>query len=202
MTETHQNPKGGADASDPMGELSQISMIELAKRLDGITAAIEAQRARERQARQAYLKVREEVEAQIERIRSDAALLVREHDRRIRSFDGMIGGRDKGLGDPIAELKPGTDIDVPNARPRTIEEAILRIWSLERYCEPLTTEQIALALPEVGYESKAAARSLRSTVNQALAKLSRDGRIRKYRMDGTPLPEDQPDARARRYRPV
>jgi DNA-binding GntR family transcriptional regulator len=52
----------------------------------------------------------------------------------------------------------------------------------------------------VGYESKAAPRSLRSAVNQALAKLSRDGKVQKYRQDGSVIAKNEPRARARKYR--
>jgi len=201
MPEPAQSTRDGAE-TDPTEDLSQISMVELAERLDGITAQIERERVRVREARKTYEQIRNEAERRIDEIRQYAAKLVEEHNRRLRSFDGMLSAEHHQLREPIAELKPGTDIEIPSARPRTIEDAILKIWTLERYDQPLTTDEIAKALPEVGYESKAAARSLRSTVNQALARLAREGRIRKYRMDGTPLPEDQPEARARRYRPV
>lgn len=180
---------------EPITDLAAISMVDLASHLESVTVWIEQQRVREREARRAYEAVAAEVQERIGQIRDYAARLVAEHRRRISSFDGMV---EQPPLPPLPELKPEAGL-LP--RPRTIEDAILAIWSLDRYDEPLTTEQIARALPEVGYESKAAPRSLRSTVNQALARLCRDGRIHKFRMDGSPLPDDQPDARARRYQP-
>src|SRR5262249_5421689 len=72
----------------PPGELS---LVEIAERLERVTAAIEAERNIERDARRAYQDVASRVEAQIATIRSYAKSLVDEQRRRIASFDGMLG---------------------------------------------------------------------------------------------------------------
>jgi len=199
---------------------SELTLVEIAGRLEKITSAIEGERARERVARKAYKVVADEVEAEIERIRGYARTLVTEQRRRIDSFNGMLGKasppplsqsgssgemREIKFADHLGELgfengSAGRDV-YPGAR-LSITEAILKVWALERNSRPLTTEEIARALPEVGYTTKAAPRSVKSTLNQALAKLCRDRKIRRFRTDGEEIDASDTHSRARKYMAV
>jgi hypothetical protein len=179
------------DRSRPV---DQMSLTELSEQLDKVTAWIESERSKERAARAEYQAVADKVEHQIALIRDYARQLFQTQQRRLAQFEGLIG---KSASQ--AEAKP---LKGAAREKRTIEEAILYIWGLEGFDRPLTTEDISAALPLVGYETRATPRSLKSTVNQALAKLCRDGRMLKYRIDGSPLGTEDPNARARRYRPA
>jgi len=158
-------------------------------------AWIEQERARERAARARYQLVADEVESKVAAIRVRQREVELELNRRERlGAESAISGTESFF----AETKP----EGRKARHANLAEAILAIWSLEAYREPMTTQEIAQALPDVGYQSHAADRSLRSTINQALTRLCREGRVRKYRMDGTALDDSDTNARARRYMPV
>ena len=178
--------------------VSELSLVEVAEQLEKVTGWIEAQRVREREARTVWQAVSQETEANIQKIRDYAQELVKHQHRKMTSFDGLLGVR--------PEVKPLTNgISRPNGRPvtkaspRNIAQAILEIWSLERFTEPLTTEEIAEALPATGYKTEAAPTSLKSSVNQALAKLCRVGTVVRLRADGSPIPPKDKTSRARKY---
>lgn len=188
------------DAERPVGDLS---MVELAQQLEQVTAWIEAQRVREREARSVYQVVANEVEANIAQIKDYAERLMQAQQRKMMSFNGLLGTPATVEPKPMVEVTLGRP-SVPSLRPRggapkNISDAILAIWSMDRYAEPLTTEEIAEALPEVGYESEAAATSLRSSINQALAKLCRVGRVVRFRSDGSQIDIGDHTSRARKY---
>jgi len=181
--------------------LRDMTMQELAVRLERVTARIEVERAKEREARAVYERLASEVKTRVDEIRSEATLLVDEQRRRLASFGGFVDEKPAPLPPPerfASKVEPKPD---RRSKPRTLEDAILEIWAGGHKHSPLTTDEIAHALPEVGYESKAAWRSLKSTVNQALAKLCNGGKMSKFRIDGSPLPESNPNLRARRYMP-
>lgn len=180
--------------------LESLSLVQIAERLERVTTQIEAERSRERDARAVYRQVADQVEASITSIKAGAAELVREQQRRLNSFDSMLGRSSRADGEAQPENFGSSRRRSPLDTPANIGEAILRLWTLPEYDEPLSTDQIADALPAVGYDSKAAPRSLRSAVNQALAKLCRDGRVEKYRQDGTIIGRHESGARARRYK--
>lgn len=187
-------------------DVKNMSLVEIAERLDKVTAWMEAERVEEREARKAYEVVAERTRARIQEIKDYASDLISEQQRRMSNFSGMLGRQ--GAAAPLAAVAETKPAQTPrrsstddNGKPRTIEDAIMAIWELADYDEPLTTDEIAEALPEVGYESKAAWKSLKSTVNQALAKLCKAGEMDKFRIDGTPVPDDG-KARARRYMPA
>lgn len=212
MSEANGSSSGGEDGRIGGDDRSagQLTMVEIAQELERVMSLIEAERVKEREARKVYKEVADAVEAEIGRIRERAKTLVQEQQRRMSSFHGFIGDEgaaqsaQDGRGASISEVKPvrrsgAGGVDGP---PRTIQDAVMRVWTLEGHDRPLTTDEIAEALPEVGYESKAAPRSLKSTLNQALAKLTRDGQMQKYRIDGSPIHPDESGARARRYMPA
>lgn len=184
--------------------LSELSLVEIAERLDRITGAIEAERSRERESRREYKVIAEETEARIKQIRVLAQSLVQEQRRRMASFDGMFAGPHKRE-TSLKELKPrGNERagGAPGGGRLSITDAVMRVWSLDQYNEPLTTDEIAQALPGVGYSTKAAPRSIKSTLNQALAKLCRDRKVRRFRTDGSEIPADDSYSRARKYMAV
>lgn len=189
----------------PPGELS---LVEIAERLERVTQTIEAERCVEREARSVYQEVASRVEANIGAIRAHARALVDEQRRRMASFDGMIGERNGHAihAGPI-EIKPPSNRSLDDegrtgeARPSrlNIYEAVMRVWTLDKYSLPLTTSEIARAIKDVGYVTRAAPRSMKSTLNQALAKLCREKLVRRFRTDGTEIDPDDHHSRARKY---
>lgn len=180
------------DADRP---ISDLSLTEIAGEMEKITSWIETERVEEREARKTYQEVADRVNAKIDKIRTYGQALVREQSRRVSGFDGLLGTTTEIAPPPRGgEIKP-----MERTHKRNISEAILAVWGLPDYQEPLTTEEIAEALTDVGYESKAAPRSLKSSLNQALAKLCRDGTVDRYRMDGSRIEPTEMRARARKY---
>jgi hypothetical protein len=175
-----------------------LSLVQIAERLERVTGWIESERVREREARAAYKAVADKVEAHVQGIRAYAETLLAEQNRRISSFSGLI---DRKAPEPLA----GSMLEhAPSRRPTeparlTFSDALLSVWTLDDYKSPLTTEQIQDGLAAVGYESRAAPRSFRSALNQALAKLCREGKVLKYRLDGSRIPDVDRLSRARRY---
>lgn len=192
--------------------MSAMSLVQIAQELEQVTSHIEAERTREREARQAYRAVAEQVESSIAAIRQRARDLLAEQRRRMNSFDGLIGNTPPGHNGPDTPggraQKNGRDSSVrevkptPGGRKLNLTDAILTIWTKGGFSEPLTTEEISSALPDVGYSSKASDRSLKSTMNQALAKLCRERKLRRYRIDGTEISASDKKSRARRYMPA
>jgi hypothetical protein len=193
----------------PPGDLS---LVDIAERLERITQAIEGQRVVERDARKVYQDVASRVEANIGAIRDYARSLVDEQRRRMASFDGMIAPGHASAGQ-VHEIKPsGSDapltvasLDHASPGPSghghrlNIYDAIMKVWTVEKYRLPLTTSEIARAIKDVGYITRAAPRSMKSTLNQALAKLCRDKVVRRFRTDGTEIHPDDHHSRARKY---
>lgn len=181
----HRPPWG---ASRPVGEMSQV---EIAEQLETVTKWIEAERAREREARAAYKLIADDVDSKVKGIRAYATALVNEQTRRLSSFSGLINS-------PPDRPPPEAGPSDPQSK-RTFSTAILEVWALPEFKRPLTTEQIADGLNRVGYVSSAGPRSFKSALNQTLAKLCRSGKILKYRMDGTRIAPEDVESRARRY---
>lgn len=207
----------------PPGELS---LVEIAERLERVTHAIETERTAEREARRVYQEVASRVEGNIAAIRAHARELIEEQRRRMASFDGMIGdrhlnGNGNGNGNghghshgSIRELKPGLGdaddrmqtlaVSAPGEGAGrqgrlNIYEAVMRVWTVDKYRLPLTTSEISRAIKDVGYVTRAAPRSMKSTLNQALAKLCREKLVRRFRTDGTEIDPDDRHSRARKY---
>lgn len=181
-----------AESRDP----SELSLVEIAEQLEKVTGWIETQRVREREARAAYDRVRQETESNISRIRDYAKELVKHQQRKMSTFSGILGQPEAPKSFAGSRTSPSPRAGVT---PKNLAEAILAIWSLDRYREALTTEDIAAALKDVGYQSDAAEASIRSSVNQALAKLCGTGRVVRLRADGSPIPPRDKSSRARKY---
>lgn len=175
---------------------SDMTTIEIVQELEAASGKIEAERVREREARQQYKAIVDDVEAAITEIRNLAAVLVREQRRRLDSFGGLVGEK------PTHAHPGGRAAGKAGGRRRgqkgTLAEAILTV----QYPEPLSTDEILAALGEAGFASNATDRSLKSSLNQALARLCRDGKVTRYRLDGEPIPEHDTRSRARRYMPA
>lgn len=176
-------------------EPSDLSLVEVAEQLEKVTGWIEAQRVREREARAIYDRVRQETESNIARIRDYAKELVKHQQRKMSSFSGILGQPET----PAPSAARSAPVFRSGSTPKNLAEAILAIWSLDRYTDPLTTEDIAAALKDVGYKTDAAEASIRSSVNQALAKLCGTGRVVRLRADGSPIPPRDKTSRARKY---
>ncbi len=178
--------------------IENMSLTEIAQALEQVTGWIEAQRSIERDARAQWQAIAQEVESKVSKIREYAQELVRHQQRRMASFDSFLGAK--------METKPqsphghgSAGRPASKAPPRNLAQAIVEVWGLDKFSEPLTTEEIAAALPEVGYKTDAAPASLRSSVNQALAKLCRVGTIVRLRADGSVIPPKDKTSRARKY---
>ena len=180
--------------------IAEMSLTDIAQALERVTGWIENQRVQEREARSVYQAIAQQCEARVQRIREYAQELVRHQQRRMASFDTFLGGK--------AEVKPsspggsmGQQARSPQVKvvPKNLAQAIVGIWTLDKFAEPLTTEEIAAALPDVGYKTDAAPASLRSSVNQALAKLCRVGTVVRLRADGSVIPPKDKTSRARKY---
>ena len=206
-TTTKQAPPVRApDATGAIGgerSSAEMSLVEIAQQLEQVTSLIEAERVREREARQAYKAVAEQVEVNVAQIRARARDLLAEQRRRMSSFDGLIGnGPGGGANGAEGRVRAASQSEAkPSGKKLNLADAILMIWARGGYTEPLTTEEISGALGDVGYSSKASDRSLKSTMNQALAKLCRDRKLRRYRIDGTEIAATDRKSRARRYMP-
>lgn len=184
----------------PFGDnkpINEMSLVEVAEQLEKVTSWIEAQRVREREARNAYQAVATVVEANIREIRKYGQALYDLQQKRMTSFQGLLGHSNGAAAAP--GVKPGRHEPSAMTPKKNIAEAILAIWDLEKYREPLTTEDITDALPDVGYKSTAAPTSLKSSINQALAKLCRQAKVVRYRSDGSRIPIRDTKSRARRY---
>jgi len=175
--------------------MKSLTLVQVAEELEKITSLIEAERVEEREARKVYQTVADRINARVDQIKKYGQDLVAEQQRRVNSFSGLLGT------EPPASIRSSRPMAHPAASgpKKNISEAIVAIWRIPDYQEPLTTEEIAEALQDVGYESKAAPRSLKSTLNQTLAKLTRDGTVLRYRLDGTPIDAEETKARARKY---
>ena len=184
----------------PAKGVGDMSMVEIAEHLERVTSLIEGERAKERDARKVYESVAREVESNIAKIREFAKQLVAAHGSRLSSFSGLLG--------ETIEAKPhtngnGSHANAPRLTPRAtgeiknLADAILRVWDIEPAA--MTSEEIADLLPRTGYQSNAAPASIRSSVNQAIAKLCRIGKVIRYRGDGSIIPIRDRTSRARKY---
>lgn len=177
--------------------IPEMSLVEIAEQLERVTSWIEAQRVRERDARNVYQAIANVVEANIRDIRKYGQQLYDVQQKRMASFHGLLGHSN---GAPAAATPRSSRHENAALTPKkNIAEAILAIWDLEKYREPLTTEDITDALPDVGYKSTAAPTSLKSSINQALAKLCRQAKVVRYRSDGSRIPIRDTKSRARKY---
>lgn len=175
------------DPSAQTPSVEEMTLVDIATELESLTRSIEAERAKERRARAEYEQVASEVNEACGQLRERARLLMAEQRKRMSGFDGLVN-RDRRTAQ--IEAKPLQRMTMP--------AAILAIWDVDGYDRPLTTDEIADGLEIVGYETHAAPRSLKSSINQTIAKLCNAHKLAKYRSDGTPL-EDVDGARARRY---
>jgi YesN/AraC family two-component response regulator len=178
--------------------VNEMNLVEIAEQLEKVTSWIEAQRVKEREARVIYQSVAQQVEGAVQQIRHYAQQLVDAQHRKVSSFSGMLT-KEQTQSLQARSSRPAS-IPSHNGRGKmNIADAILSIWSLDRFHEALTTEEIGEALPETGYKSNAAPTSLKSSINQALAKLCRSGQVIRFRSDGTRIPARDNKSRARKY---
>lgn len=176
--------------------VSELTLVELSEQLEQVTSWIEAQRVQEREARRQYQEIANRVESSIAEIRAYAKQLVEHHRRKMNSFDGLLGSRQQ---DATAPLQRTSHSGGAGGTPKNLGEAIVALWTSGIFSDPLTTEEIADGLPDVGYESNAAPTSLKSSVNQSLAKLCRSGQVIRLRADGSRIPPRDTKSRARKY---
>lgn len=188
---------------DTTHAVADLTLVEIAEQLEKVTGWIETQRVREREARAEYTKIQEETEAKIKQIRDYAQKLVQLQQKRVNAFGGILGMEQEvkpmpGNGKSAAG-KGVFAIRTPTGAPKNLAEAIMALWGDGRPGEALTTEEIAEYLPDIGYKTDAAASSIKSSVNQALAKLCKVGRIVRLRADGSIIPPRDKTSRARKY---
>lgn len=178
--------------------VSAMSLVEIAEHLDQVTSMIEAERVEERKARQEYEAVRVRVEARIEQIKAQAKELLEFQRRKMSQFDGLLGERQPSGGSEVGRKRPQASVS-NGAPPKNLGDAILKLWTSGMHSEPLTTEEIAESLPKIGYETNAAPASIKSSINQFLAKLCKTGYVLRLRADGSRIPPRDTTSRARKY---
>lgn len=178
--------------------VNEMNLIEIAEQLEKVTSWIEAQRVKEREARVIYQSVAQQVESAVTQIRTYAQQLVDAQQRKISSFSGMLT-KEQVQALQAKSARPAAPAVRNGKGKMNIADAILAVWSLDRFRESLTTEEIGEALPETGYKSNAAPTSLKSSINQALAKLCRSGQVVRFRSDGSRIPPRDNKSRARKY---
>ncbi len=198
MQSTMIEPRGETLPFAGERPVADLNLVEIAEQLEKVTGWIEAQRVRERDARRAYDQIAQQVEANVDQIRKYANDLLNAQRRRMNAFDGLLGRQAEAPASRSGGRGSGS-MPAGKSAKKNIVEAIYDVWSIDRYAEPLTTEEIIAALPDTGYVSNAAASSLKSSVNQALAKLCKVGRVVRLRADGSVIPPKDKTSRARKY---
>jgi hypothetical protein len=181
------------DNSKPIPEMS---ITEIGGALENVTRWIENERVREREARKVYDAVATEVESKVATIRAYAERLLKANREKMAAFDGLLGVKPASTPAPT---KYGRHAPAYLAEPKNLGEAILSVWQQDRFAEPLTTDELADAVKSIGYETSAAPASLKSSINQALAKLCKVGRVIRYRADGSMIDSKDKSSRARKY---
>ncbi|MGH7243019.1 MAG: hypothetical protein ACREJD_06345 [Phycisphaerales bacterium] len=180
------------DNSKPVQEMT---ITEIGGALENVTRWIENERVREREARKIYDAVASEVESKVATIRAYAERLLKANREKMAAFDGLLGVKQQA---PQPQYKSGRP-PAYLAEPKNLGEAILSVWQQDRFAEPLTTDELADAVKSIGYETSAAPASLKSSINQALAKLCKVGRVIRYRADGSMIDSKDKSSRARKY---
>lgn len=175
--------------------IAEMSITEIGGALENVTRWIENERVREREARKVYDAVASEVESRVATIRAYAERLLKANREKMAAFDGLLGNKQQPQQASLRQNR------VPSylAEPKNLGEAILSVWQQDRFAEPLTTDELADAVKSIGYETSAAPASLKSSINQALAKLCKVGRVIRYRADGTMIDSKDKSSRARKY---
>lgn len=199
MQTTIIEPRGEVLPYSVEKPVAELTLVEIAEQLEKVTGWIEAQRVRERDARRAYEEISRQVESNVDQIRRYANELLAAQRRRMNAFDGLLGKQAEPPASRSGLRSPMTSAGASKPGKKNILDAIYDVWSIDRHAEPLTTEEIIAALPDTGYTSNAAASSLKSSVNQALAKLCKVGRVVRLRADGSVIPPKDKTSRARKY---
>lgn len=154
---------------------------------------------KESEARKEYDAIAKEVDSRIAQYQGLVQQLLDFQGRKVSSFNGLLG-REESLhvnGTEVwqAAMKPMTPANVKN-----IADAILAIWSLDKYNDALTTEEIAEVLPDTGYQNETPAADFVKVEHQpVLAKLCRTAKVIRYRSDGTRISPKDNKSRARKY---
>ena len=177
--------------------ISEMSITEIGGALENVTRWIENERVREREARKIYDAVASEVESKVATIRAYAERLLKANRDKMAAFDGLLGVKQQPT--PGVQRFGRPQVPAYLAEPKNLGEAILSVWQQDRFAEPLTTDEPADAVKSIGYETSAAPASLKSSINQALAKLCKVGRVIRYRADGSMIDSKDKSSRARKY---
>lgn len=175
--------------------IAEMSITEIGGALENVTRWIENERVREREARKVYDAVASEVESRVATIRAYAERLLKANREKMAAFDGLLGTKQQPQQASLRQNRAPSYL----AEPKNLGEAILSVWQQDRFAEPLTTDELADAVKSIGYETSAAPASLKSSINQALAKLCKVGRVIRYRADGTMIDSKDKSSRARKY---
>ncbi|MBX3389568.1 MAG: hypothetical protein KF691_08955 [Phycisphaeraceae bacterium] len=175
--------------------IAEMTITEIVGALENVTRWIENERVREREARKVYDAVASEVESRVSTIRAYAERLLKANREKMAAFDGLLGTKQQPS--QVGSRQGRTPAYL--AEPKNLGEAILSVWQQDRFAEPLTTDELADAVKSIGYETSAAPASLKSSINQALAKLCKVGRVIRYRADGSMIDSKDKSSRARKY---
>lgn len=181
----------------PPKPVNEMTLVEISQQLERITKLIEDERVKERDARAVYDVVAKAAEANIAAIKKTAQELRNAHLKKVSAFDGLLG----------VETAPARSNFVQRAAPaprkpgskQNIQDAIFAIWDNSRFARTLTTDDIIDGLRANGFATNASERSLKSSINQNLAKLCRVEKVIRLRADGSKIGSRDTTSRAKMY---
>jgi len=180
--------------------ITEMSLVEISEHLERITKLIEDERVKERDARIVYDVVAKAAEANIAAIKKHANELRSAHLKRVAAFDGLLGVDTAPQRPNLAQRRASA----PARRgggggKQNIQDAIFAIWDNQRFARDLSTDEIIEGLQANGFSSSANERSLKSSINQNLAKLCRVEKVIRLRSDGTRISSRDTSSRAKKY---
>jgi len=191
-------------ASKPV---TDMSLVEISEHLERITKLIEDERVKERDARLVYDAVANAAEANISAIKKHAHELRTTHLKKVAAFDGLLG-IDTAPSRPNLAQRSSTAPAGRRGRPggggggggkQNIQDAIFAVWDNPQFARDLGTDEIIEGLRANGFTSSANDRSLKSSINQNLAKLCRVEKVVRLRTDGTRISSRDTSSRAKKY---
>jgi len=182
-------------APKPVGEMS---LVEISEELERITKLIEDERVKEREARAVYDVVAKACEANIALIKKYAQDLRNNHLKRVAAFDGLLGVETVPTRPNLLQRPSAAPARKAGAK-QNIQDAIFAIWDNSNFARELTTDEIIEGLRANGFTSAASERSLKSSINQNLAKLCRVEKVVRLRADGTKIGSRDTTSRAKMY---
>lgn len=182
----------------PPKPVNEMTLVEISQQLERITMLIEDERVKEREARATYDVVAKAAEANISAIKKSAQELRNAHLKKVAAFDGLLGVETAPSRQNFAQRTAAPAPRKPGSK-QNIQDAIFAIWDNSRFARTLTTDDIIDGLRANGFATAASERSLKSSINQNLAKLCRVEKVIRLRADGSKISSRDTSSRAKMY---